>query len=94
MSNLIASKVVCDDYVKAVNAKLGLPRKGVHIGGGRHVDIPDTPGIGWSIQWDIPRKHPKREDWTVTVHASVAAITTAIDDTWDVKPVIAQGIDR
>lgn len=51
MSTFIGTKAECEQVADAINKMCGYPRRGVNIGGGIHVEIPDVyyPGApGWT----------------------------------------------
>ena len=53
-----------DAYEALCNKSRGYPSKGRHVGGGVHVAISDTPGVGWTLTHG-KRKHPTRGEWAV-----------------------------
>lgn len=65
---VFASEKDAEAYQEKCDKLFGLPRRGVHIGGGRHVDLDDPSMPGWTIHYDAPRKHPSKDEWA---HASV-----------------------
>jgi hypothetical protein len=57
---------------------------GIHVGGGRHVDIhPTVPGPGWTVHFDEPREHPSVTDLFAHMLMSVP-----LDDVLDAAEVI------
>lgn len=60
MSYYVGTKAACE-ALRDVDAKAhGLPRKGVHVGGGRHVAMTDDPrSPGWTLHVAEPREHPR-----------------------------------
>lgn len=57
--SVVGTEAACDEVVVLANKALGFPAKGRHVGGGRHVDMPDT--------WD--GTGPTPPGWTKTVTA-------------------------
>jgi len=55
---------------------MGLPRKGIHRGAGRHVAIPDVylPGApGWTAHQNELRKHPTKDEYALGFDAETVA---------------------
>lgn len=58
---------------------LGLPLKGTHVGGGLHVDMPDTWNgsgkvpPGWSSYLGSSFKHPTLSQWATLLDPNLAA---------------------
>lgn len=103
MTYLVSTREACDAYAAVAAKALGLPRRGVHVGRGRHVNLDGPERHGWTLQWDVPRQHPKLENWAVAVLPSKDAPDAAakdkqaldaaesaaveLDETWTVDPV-------
>ena len=59
-----------------VDKLMGYPCKGVHVGAGPHVPIPDacSPGaLGWTEHQAAVRKHPKKDEHALELGDDVAA---------------------
>lgn len=76
------SYIIFDTRAEAVGYEatcrkgLGLPRKGEHWGGGRHVPMTDDPqSPGWTRAWSDVRVHPDRGEYAVA-----ALDPAAVDD--------------
>lgn len=72
--------------VASIDAALGMPRKGVHIGDGRHVDVPDVyvPGaLGWTASVAVPGPYfdvvLSQADYDI-VPSETLALATSITD--------------
>lgn len=57
------STVDAEAYQSTVDKLMGWPAPGVHIGGGRHVDMTTPERLGWTIHEDEVRKHPSKAQW-------------------------------
>lgn len=66
-----------------VDADAGLPIRGRHIGGGRHVTIPsEPPGPGWSVHVSRIREHPDGVQYATRVpEGSAEAIAERLHGT-------------
>jgi hypothetical protein len=86
----------------AISVALGYPRKGSHVGGGRHVTIPDVPtdenSAGWSVEAcrliDAPGPtvgidvtHPA----TDALHGQVVSVPGRGNVTISVRPTVERG---
>jgi hypothetical protein len=64
---------------------LSLPAKGVHIGGGIHVPMPDTwdgngkPPMGWTSYRTSSIKHPTLAQWATPMDAKVSTALVGPD---------------
>jgi len=64
--------------LRDLDARLGdLPIKGHHVGGGRHVELGDTPGPGWTIYRYGVRRHPTKSLWAYPIDTALIAARTA-----------------
>lgn len=78
MKQYEGTRTQVEGFAALADKLLDLPRKGRHVGGGRHVTIPDTPGIGWTLEHQ-PEEHPTRPNlFAVRLHSE---LSDAIDDT-------------
>jgi len=79
--HLVGNRGQVEAYLALCKKALGLPQRGEHRGGGRHVTIPDEPydahgkrNPGWTTEWDTPREHPKRPGlWATLILPGAAA---------------------
>lgn len=60
---IFSSLVDAEAYLESCNRARLLPSPGRNIGGGRHVRIEDSPGLGWTNSFSRIIKHPKRNQW-------------------------------
>lgn len=63
MSYYIGTEKECEDLRKAEAEANGLPRKGQHRGGGKHIELGDVPGPGWTLFKNDYTKHPSRDEY-------------------------------
>lgn len=64
MIAFIGTKAECDALQASHDKLEGHPTKGQHVGSGRHIEISDTPGNGWTVHVDVPIEHPERKgEW-------------------------------
>lgn len=54
VKGISGTRTVIEAVRAAVDTMLELPKRGTHVGGGVHMPISDTPGIGWSVTWARP----------------------------------------
>lgn len=72
MSYLVSDSATCSAYDAIASKALGLPRRGRHVGGGRHVDLDGPERHGWTLRWAAPRKHPTKALYAVPVLPAAA----------------------
>lgn len=67
MSHYVGTQAQCNAVGVICNKLRGYPlRDGVHVGGGRHVDIHQTvPGPGWTTAYAAVRKHPTLDTYAI-----------------------------
>lgn len=63
MSYYVGTKKECEDLRQAESDARGLPVRGKNVGGGRHVELGDTPGPGWTIHINDLIKHPTKDEY-------------------------------
>jgi len=57
----------------------GFPRRGHHVGGGRHAPIDDAPPQGWTLRRQDVRKHPSRDEWAYPVDTELSKVRAERD---------------
>jgi len=60
-----ATKAAIVKYQRLCAKLEGYPCKGVHVGGGKHVELGNEAGPGWTTQHDGIRQHPKLRRWSI-----------------------------
>jgi hypothetical protein len=76
VTHTIGTKASVEAVQADVDTLMGYPSRGVHVGGGRHVDMPETftPGApGWTEHHAAVRKHPKKDEYATELGDDVAA---------------------
>ena len=63
MSYYVGTKALCEALRDAESRAHGLPRPGVHIGGGVHADLNHPSKPGWTLYRNDVRKHPVKEEY-------------------------------
>lgn len=59
MSFYVGTKAECEALRDLDDKARGLPAKGAHVGGGRHVEMTDDPSSpGWTLHVAEAREHP------------------------------------
>lgn len=54
----VGTEAECEQVVALIDKQCGYPKRGTHVGGGIHVDMPETftPGApGWTATYDVPK---------------------------------------
>lgn len=54
-----------EDYAATCAKARGYPARGVHVGGGIHVALGDTPGPGWTTAFADVVEHPDGDAFAV-----------------------------
>jgi len=70
MRIITGTEAACDSVAAVVDKALGYPKKGTHVGGGIHVDMPAT----WDGQGATPPGWTKRHTTVYTASPSDAAL--------------------
>lgn len=98
---IVGTKAEVEKLQTEMDKQLGYPKKGTNVGGGIHVQIPDTPGVGWTLTHAQPVEHPTNKgQWAIDTReieakklsdAKKAAALEAkqdvtLDTTWDKDP--------
>jgi hypothetical protein len=76
MSHTTGTKASVEAVQADTDTLMGYPRKGVHVGGGRHAEMPDTfiPGApGWTEHQAAVKKHPTKDEYAIELGGDVAA---------------------
>lgn len=98
---IVGTKAEVEKLQTEMDKQLGYPKKGANVGGGIHVQIPDTPGVGWTLTHAQPVEHPTNKgQWAIDTReieakklsdakksaALEAKQETALDSSWDKDP--------
>lgn len=93
-----ATQRAAEDYAALCTKARGYPVRGVHVGGGRHVTLGDTPGPGWTTAFADVIEHPDGNAFAVlALDASAeerARLTTAERTEVAAKRAAAEPLDE
>jgi hypothetical protein len=85
MAYLIDTMAACEAVQSIDDKAASLPRRGTHVGGGRHVDLDKSDpakggdGAGWTLHERDVRKHPKKDQHAYELADKVPASATVAE---------------
>jgi hypothetical protein len=85
MAYLIDTAKACADVQALDDKAAGLPKRGTHAGGGRHVDLDKSDpsrggdGAGWTLHERDVRKHPSKDQYVYELSAKAPASLSAAE---------------
>jgi hypothetical protein len=62
MKHSTGTKAHCDKLSEIADGIFGYPSRGIRFGGGKHHELGDTPGPGWTTKHANVRKHPTKDE--------------------------------